>query len=223
VPPTELPIPRPLPSAPLNGAAMAEPMWRSAGTQYVSGPANPLVADPWVAAGSRAAGGPAYPGAAAWRDSHYAQFSPQHGLTARAVSDAPPPGAMTPPSGVRQVAYTAPAPAALGRPHAVPPAAPSQPAPQRPAAPARPAPAAHAAPAGTARSIVTSLTHLKYSIERVCAGRGRDLQLHSRGPGSLLVQVRVATAADARFLADKISQIPELAPYQVIFEMRLPQ
>jgi hypothetical protein len=227
--PTELPLPRPLPAAPpANFSTAVEPVWRSAGTAYAAGPANPMVADPWAAPGSRPANGP--PTAANHWPAHAvaAQPRPHGGLTTRAVSDAPQHAGRAPASGVQPVGYTAPSPpraAALGQPQAARPAA-RAPAPvQRPATPAQPAArtAATAAAARPAQAVVTSLTHLKYSVQRVCAGRGSDVDVQSRGPGSLLVRVRVARAQDAQYLANAISQIPELAPYQVIFEMKLAQ
>jgi hypothetical protein len=69
----------------------------------------------------------------------------------------------------------------------------------------------------------TAYSRLRTRIEQACAGKGRDLELYSRGPGNLLVRVKVAKAADAELLANRISQLPELAPYRVSFEMRVGQ
>ena len=69
----------------------------------------------------------------------------------------------------------------------------------------------------------TAYSRLRSRIEQACADKGRELELYSRGPGSLLVRVKVAKSADAELVANRISQLPELAPYRVSFEMRVGQ
>jgi len=47
--------------------------------------------------------------------------------------------------------------------------------------------------------------------------------VYSRGPASLLIRVTVSKSADAEALANLISRIPELAPYEIVYEMRVAQ
>jgi hypothetical protein len=58
-------------------------------------------------------------------------------------------------------------------------------------------------------------------IERVCAGRVRDLELIPFGPTRLVVRLKVRQSADAEYLANTIARLPELEPYQVLFEMQV--
>jgi hypothetical protein len=90
------------------------------------------------------------------------------------------------------------------------------------APPAPPAirPASYAAPAPAQRPAAVPAA-IRTGIERVTAGRGRDLDVSVRGPASLLVRLRVRYPADAEYLANAISRMPELAPYQVQFEMQV--
>jgi hypothetical protein len=65
------------------------------------------------------------------------------------------------------------------------------------------------------------LTAVRASIERACAGRGRDLEIVPHGPASLLVRLKVRQSADAEYLANLIARLPELGPYHVLFEMQV--
>jgi hypothetical protein len=47
------------------------------------------------------------------------------------------------------------------------------------------------------------------------------VEVSSRGPGKLLVKIKVRLPADADYLAHAVSQIPELGPYQVLYEMQV--
>src|SRR5262249_22955311 len=138
----------------------------------------------------------------AWNGFGNAPPMPPGSYTPRAVSDAPvqPAVARASAPDVRPAAFTSASPPPVPRaaPNPPPPATPSQP---------------------PARARAPTLASLKANIERVCAGRGRDLDVQVRGPGSLLVKVKVRQAADAEDLANRISQLPELGPYQVLFEM----
>ena len=67
----------------------------------------------------------------------------------------------------------------------------------------------------------TGLPAVKAGIERACAGRARDVELVTRGPSSLLVRVKVGQQADAEFVANTVAKLPELGPYQVLFEMQV--
>jgi hypothetical protein len=64
-------------------------------------------------------------------------------------------------------------------------------------------------------------SNIRPGIERVCGGRGHDLDVSVCGPSSLLVRLKVGQPADAEYLANAISRMPELAPYQVQFEMQV--
>jgi hypothetical protein len=81
-------------------------------------------------------------------------------------------------------------------------------------------PVAYTAPAPAPR-LTTIPSNIRPGIERVCAGRGRDLDVSVCGPSSLLVRLRVRQPGDAEYLANAISRMPELAPYQVQFEMQV--
>jgi hypothetical protein len=86
------------------------------------------------------------------------------------------------------------------------------------------APAASFTPRMTAPPpIVTptenSLVVLRSTIETVCAGKGRDLDMFYRGPNQLLIQMKVRVATDAEKLATLISKLPELAAYHVTYEI----
>jgi hypothetical protein len=63
------------------------------------------------------------------------------------------------------------------------------------------------------------LVVLRSTIETVCAGKGRDLDMFYRGPNQLLIQMKVRVATDAEKLATLISKLPELAPYHVTYEI----
>jgi hypothetical protein len=76
-------------------------------------------------------------------------------------------------------------------------------------------------PAAPATAPAPTLPALKASIERACTGRGRDVDVSSRGPGKLLVKIKVRQTADAEYLAHAVSQLPELGPYQVLYEMQV--
>jgi hypothetical protein len=67
----------------------------------------------------------------------------------------------------------------------------------------------------------TAFSHLRTNIEHACTGKGRNLEMYSRGPNSLLIRVTVSKSADAEALANSISQIRELAPYEIVYEMRV--
>ena len=47
------------------------------------------------------------------------------------------------------------------------------------------------------------------------------MELVTRGPSSLLVRLKVRQQADAEYLANVIARLPELGPYQVLFEMQV--
>jgi hypothetical protein len=216
-------------AAPPGFSTAIEPEWRSAGIHMAAAPMNPPpTAEPWVAASSRTGGAPqpqimAY----GWPNPNAALAGPRpvNGtVTTRAVSDAiPSPARGTIPSGVQQASYSTAASAGAAARHAA-----NQPTHgNRTAAPvqlAAPTPAPRPvtnAPPPTTYSPGTAFSHLRTSIERACAGKGRELEVYAGGQTNLLVRVRVAKAADAEYLANKISQIPELAPYQISFEMRV--
>jgi hypothetical protein len=105
------------------------------------------------------------------------------------------------------------------------PSAPSsrQSAPQARLPDPQPTRAAAAAPRSPVVSPEVFYSRLRSRIEQACAGKGHDLEVYARGPDSLLVRVKVAKAADAEQVANRISQLPELAPYRVSFEMRVGQ
>jgi hypothetical protein len=196
------------PSAPPpNASAALEPTWRAAGTQFAANTPVANSPEPWVAASTRQD---------AVMRALYASNGWPYPVTARAVSEAP----TAPRQAVQQASATFAAPAsnvAMGAPSARPPATQTRfldPPPTRTATAAArpPAPAAD-----------TPYTRLRARVEQACAGKGRELELYSRGPGSLLVRVKVAKAADAELVANRISQLPELAPYRVSFEMRVGQ
>jgi hypothetical protein len=65
------------------------------------------------------------------------------------------------------------------------------------------------------------LAQLKAGIAEACVGRGRDLEVVQRGASSLLVRVKVRQAGDAEALANRIALLPELAPYEVSFQMQV--
>lgn len=67
------------------------------------------------------------------------------------------------------------------------------------------------------------LAQFKASIERVCAGKGYGVDLSAKGPGSLLLKLKVRRADDAEALASRIAQIPELGPYQIAYEIQVGQ
>jgi hypothetical protein len=128
--------------------------------------------------------------------------------------------AWQPPSAILTVSATAPAwrpPAVTLDPPQVAAAYTAKPAdstPIRPVSYAVPAPAPRAEPPHVSSAV-------RRGIERVCAGRGRDLDVVVRGPTNLLVRLKVRYPADAEYLANAISRMPELAPYQVQFEMQV--
>jgi hypothetical protein len=62
---------------------------------------------------------------------------------------------------------------------------------------------------------------VRATIERACVGRGREIELVPQGPSTLLVRLTVRQVADAQYLANIISRLPELAPYKVLFEMQV--
>jgi hypothetical protein len=66
-----------------------------------------------------------------------------------------------------------------------------------------------------------SFAPVRLSIERVCVNRGRDLELIPQSQSTLLVRLKVRQVADAQYLANVISKLPELAPYKVLFEMQV--
>jgi hypothetical protein len=47
------------------------------------------------------------------------------------------------------------------------------------------------------------------------------VEILSRGQASLLVRLKVRQAADAESVANAIARLPELGPYQVLFEMQV--
>jgi hypothetical protein len=190
-----------------------EASWRPAGDRLAAAPANPMQtvnytvapagAEPWTAPGGR------------FMTTNPIVAAPPGSYISRGVSEAPVQQAVARPAAAWP---TAPAvrPVAYSYPHTAVPtvtALPPRPAPPPPAAPPRPAFGAAARPLEPAA--------LRAGIERACAGRGRDVEVYARGPASLLVRVKVRQAADAKYVADRISELPELGPYQVLFEMRV--
>jgi hypothetical protein len=86
------------------------------------------------------------------------------------------------------------------------------------------APAASFTPRMTAPPPIVTPTEnplvvLRSTIETVCAGKGRDLDMFYRGPNQLLIQMKVRVASDAEKLATLISKLPELAQYHVMYEI----
>lgn len=79
--------------------------------------------------------------------------------------------------------------------------------------------AAAPAPAATPVTAQSSLAALRTTIETVCSGKGRDLDMYFRSPNHLLIRMTVRQAADAELLANTISKLPEITPYHVVFEM----
>jgi hypothetical protein len=191
----------------IRDRSLAEPVWRPAGARMgVAMPAAPIaqvVYDPWAAAGPRS--GTTNPIVtatavdAAWRQRAVAAAHPaplpQASYTPRAVSEAP---------AFRQVTHSAPPTVTVST--------------HKPAAPPPvPRPAAKVIHRPPPPTVAT----LRAGIEQACAGRGRDVEVYARGASSLLVRIKVRQAADAEFLANRISQLPELGPYQVLYEMQL--
>jgi hypothetical protein len=80
-------------------------------------------------------------------------------------------------------------------------------------------PAAFSPP--TPAKTTTVLPAVRTIIERACVGRVRDVEIVARGTSSLLVRLKVRQAADAEYVANTISRLTELAPYQVLFEMQV--
>ena len=78
-----------------------------------------------------------------------------------------------------------------------------------------------APPAPPKNQPVGVLPTVRTSIERACAGRVRDVEIVSRGATNLLVRLKVRQTADAEFVANAIARLPELGPYQVLFEMQV--
>jgi hypothetical protein len=130
--------------------------------------------------------------------------------------------ATAPRQDVRQATYTTTTTSPNPPPRTAP--SPQAPATGRPTVATtvqRPAPSANAASQRPAAAPAPTLASLKASIERVCVGRGRDLEVISRAPGNLLVRVKVRQAGDADFLAHRISELPELGPYKILYEMQV--
>jgi len=212
----------PIEAAPMDPPPMssAEPVWHSAGQRmsvapasYFPAPTAPAGRDLWTAAATVPTG--TYnpmtvvqvPPATAWRGSNTVTAvtpMPPGSYTPRAVSDA----------GVQPAAFR---PAAAAP--AVQPAVYRQPSPQQAAPP--PAPPAVKRPSGPPPVATETLTTLKAGIERVCVGKASGLEVYARGPTSLLVRLKVRQASDAPLLANRISQMPELGPYQVLYEMQV--
>jgi hypothetical protein len=210
--------PPPVNTAPAEALPLSvEPSWRPAGEKAAAAPLTAptrVAYEPWTAVGQRV--GTTNPMVAAsapdadWRGNGVVAARPAPlppgSYTPRAVSDAPP---MT----VRQASYTNPVPPAP------PPAAARPPRPAAPAAAGTPRPAANAA--NRPPVAPPTVAALRAGIERACAGRGRDVEVYARGASSLLVRVKVRQAADAEFLANRLSQLSELAPFQVLYEMQV--
>lgn len=69
--------------------------------------------------------------------------------------------------------------------------------------------------------ITSVIRSVRPAVERACIGRGRDLELIPNGRTSLLVRLKVRQSSDAELLANVIARLPELEPYQVLFEMQV--
>lgn len=238
VPPGGYAAPPPLPALPpappsTTPLTYLDPVWKSSGDRVA---ANAADADPWAEALRQAApppvtqagyAVPTYPpqhhyqppqlptggsfGSAFYPANPVVSAGAPRNYTSRGVSDAPTnyaPACPLPPA-VKQAAFTAPQ------------QQPPQPAtgarvrtPEPPLVPVRrvdpPKPA-------------DTLAQFKSSIERVCAGKGYGVELSAKGPGSLLLKLKVRRADDAEALASRIAQIPELGPYQIAYEIQVGQ
>jgi hypothetical protein len=216
-------VPVEAPAVTLSSAL--EPAWRSAGTRVAAAPTNPMRAvpnapEPWVAAAPRHPNTNATAVAFAAPDARWTGPSaalsaprpmPAGSYTPRAVSSDSPPDFNNAGQTVRPVSYAYPTTSPWPTSPTPPPAV------RTPAASPAPRPVAPP-PAVTA---VPTLVALRSSIERACYGRGYNLEVYARGPASLLVRVKVRQAADAEYLANRISQLPELRPYQILYEMQV--
>lgn len=69
--------------------------------------------------------------------------------------------------------------------------------------------------------ISSVIRSIRPAVERACIGRGRDLELIPNGRTSLLVRLKVRQSSDGELLANVIARLPELEPYQVLFEMQV--
>lgn len=130
---------------------------------------------------------------------------PPRNYTSRGVSESPttyPATARNAPAAAKLAAFTAPQQQPVARPRTAEPAR----VPVRRVEPPRPA---------------DTLAQFKAIIERVCAGKGHGVELTAKGPGSLLLKLKVRKADDAESLASQIAQIPELGPYQISYEIQV--
>jgi hypothetical protein len=93
--------------------------------------------------------------------------------------------------------------------------------PAAPPAAASPPPSAVRQVAAVQPRPALTIDQLRVRIVQACAGAGRNPEVYPRGPTGLLVRVKVRRALDAEVLANRISALPELAPYQVAFEMQV--
>jgi hypothetical protein len=75
-------------------------------------------------------------------------------------------------------------------------------------------------PAPVANSTTSGpLMALRSTIEGICAGRGRDLEMFFRAPNHLLIRMKVHLTGDAERLANLISKLPEVEQYHVVYEI----
>jgi hypothetical protein len=93
--------------------------------------------------------------------------------------------------------------------------------PAAPPAAASPPPSAVRQVAAVQPRPALTIDQLRVRVVQACAGAGRNPEVYPRGPTGLLVRVKVRRALDAEVLANRISALPELAPYQVAFEMQV--
>jgi hypothetical protein len=224
--PADVPMPPP---------AAIDPGWKSASLRAPrpANPARPVPAgpEPWTTANARPATtnpttlASASTPAQQWTNPGTLRPAAPGTYTPRAVPDdaVRPAVATAPRQDVRQATYTATTSPNPPRTAPPPPPAATAGRPIVATTTQRPAPSANAAsqrPAQTAAPAPT-LASLKASIERVCVGRGRDLEVIARAPGNLLVRVKVRQTGDADYLAHRISELPELGPYKILYEMQV--
>jgi hypothetical protein len=206
LPPTP-PPPAPEPQAPVVGRVMADvhDPWRSAiGPQTVSAPAPASMPYKWHGYGAAVAPPSAEPQATAFRAPAAAP---------RAQLAVPQPTSWNP---IAPASYRAPG-ATLAAPTPAPRQMPTRTTPRAP----EPPPVIRQVSAAQPRPAVSTLAQLKAGIAQACVGKGRDLEVMQKGPGSLVVRVKVRKSGDAEALASRIALLPELAPYEVAFQMQI--
>ncbi|MFO0807491.1 MAG: hypothetical protein U0746_02615 [Gemmataceae bacterium] len=235
MPPGGYTTPPPMPSLPaatpnLSPLTYLEPVWKSAGDRVAA--ANPMSADVWPQQYAQpqpiqqqpiVPAGYSYPQPAysqmpssqpstptsSWGSAFYpanpvVAASPSKNYTPRGVSDGPTTFAPAyPMPAIKQAAFSAPPP----KPSTV----------TEVRAVERQVP-----PVNRIESRPPDLLgQFKAAIDRVCAGRGYDVELTARSSSSLLLKMKVKKATDAEVVAAKIALIPELGPYQIAYEIQV--